>query len=322
MRVYTDPTNVGSFRGVRRLFMEAKKSIPNLTYAIVKDFLKGVDSYTLHAPMGKKFARENYLVHAPGVILGADTCILDKLGGANDGYKYIGVFADMYSRYMFVYPLKTKTGAETAEKVRHILTNSIWKFRSLFTDKGTEFWSASMTKVLTEHDMKQYSVHSSDIKNGLLEILIKRIKTRILRYLTHENTDRYIDILPSLVSSFNNSNMVALFGQSPKSVYEMTDRAKIRRLTLKIYKRFSDRKIKHTQLLNVGEYVRISRLSKTQFIFNKDYLPQTTEEIFQIYKVDQKTVPVTYYLRDHMHEHLLGKFYLRELQPVHLPHKY
>ena len=91
---------------------------------------------------------------------------------------------------------------------------------------------------------------------------------------------------------------------------------------MKIYKRFSDRKIKHTQLLNVGEYVRISRLSKTQFIFNKDYLPQTTEEIFQIYKVDQKTVPVTYYLRDHMREHLLGKFYLRELQPVHLPRKY
>ena len=322
MDVYTDPANVGSFRGVKRLYNEARKTIKNLTHADVKDFLQGVDSYTLHAPMNKRMNRENYLVNGPGVILGGDTCILDKLADANDGFKYIGVFADLYSRYMFAYPLKSMTGKETASKVQHLLSNSKRKFRTLFTDKGTEFWNGSMTKVLAEHNMKQYSVHSSDIKNGLLEILIRRLKTRIFRYLTHKNTERYIDVLPSLVASFNNSKMVALFNRTPKSVYEMTDRSKIRRLTLRMYKRFNDRKIYRRTTLKVGAYVRISRLSKTQFVFNKDYLPQTSEEVFQVYRVNSKSVPVTYYLKDLMQEPLLGKFYLEELQPVHLPGKY
>jgi hypothetical protein len=223
---------------------------------------------------------------------------------------------------MFVYPLKTKTAGETASKLDNLLSNSKWRFKSLFVDRGTEYIANPVTDVLHKHNMKVYSVHSSDIKNGLLEILIKRLKSRVFRYLTHKNTERYIDILPSLVASFNNSKMQALFNKSPKSVYEMTDRSKIRTLTLKMYKRFNNRKIKHRQPLNVGEYVRISRLSKTQFVFNKDYLPQATEEIFQINKVDQNSIPVTYYLKSLQHEPLLGKFYRQELQPVNLPTKY
>lgn len=322
MRIYSDPANIGSFRGVNRLFLEAKKQIKHLKYNDVKSFLKTVDSYTLHAPMRKKFPRENYLVHAPGIILGADTCILDKLSDANDSVKYLSVMIDMFSRYMFVYPLKTKTGLETASKMDHLLSNSKHKFSTLFSDLGTEYYNASMSKVLKKHNMTQYSVHSSDIKNGLVEILIKRLKTRIFRYMTHKNTERYIDILPALVQSFNNSNMQSLFNQSPYTVYHMTDRREIRKLTRKMYKRFNERKIKHRPDLTVGVLVRISRLSNTQFIFNKAYLPQTTEEIFRIYKVDQKTVPVTYYLKDLLQQPLLGKFYSRELQQVHLPSKY
>jgi hypothetical protein len=321
-QIYSDPDNVASFRSARRLYTEARKTMKNLSYEDVTEYLKGIDSYTLHARMGKKFARENYLVNAPGVILGGGTCISEKMASSNDGYKYLSVFADMYSRFLFVYPLKTKTGKETGAKMNHLLNNSKHNYSAFFSDMGTEYYNTHVSKVLKKHSMKQYSVYSSDVKNGLVEISIKHLKTRIFRYLTHTNTQRYIDVLPSLVLSFNKSKMTALFNQSPMQVYTMKDRAKIRMLTQKMYKRFRERKVPATLALNVGEYVRISRLSKTQFVFNKDYLPQASEEIFQINKVDQKSVPVTYYLKDLSNEGVLGKFYRRELQPVILTGEY
>lgn len=322
MKIYSDPKNVGSFRGVKNLYREAKKTIKTLTYADVEDFMKGVDSYTLHAKMVKKFDRQNYLVHSPGVILGGDTCMMQKLSDANDGIKYLSVFADMYSRYLYVYPLKTKTAQETSTKLDHLLSNSKWRYSALFVDRGSEYYATPVSKILQKYNMKRYSVYSSDTKNALLEVLIRRLKTRIFRYMTHENTERYIDVLPFLVSSFNESKMVALFNQSPRTVHNMTDRAKIRMLTLKMYKRFNNRRVKHRQPLNVGEFVRISRTTVTQFIFNKAYRPQTTEEIFQINIVDKATIPVTYYLKSLTQEPVLGKFYREELKPVHLPKQY
>jgi hypothetical protein len=198
-QIYSDPDNVASFRSARRLYTEAKQTMKNLSYEDVTEYLKGIDSYTLHARMAKTFDRESYLVKGPGVILGGDTCILEKLSSSNDGYKHLSVFADMYSRFLFVYPLKTKTGKETADKMDHLLSNSRHSYSAFFSDMGSEYFNSHATRVLKKHTMKQYSVYSSDIKNALVEILIKRLKKRIFRYLTHANTKRYIDVLPSLV---------------------------------------------------------------------------------------------------------------------------
>ena len=60
----------------------------------------------------------------------------------------------------------------------------------------------------------------------------------------------------------------------------------------------------------VGNKVRLSRIKG---IFEKGYLPNWSEEVFTIYKV-QKTIPVTYKIKDSLGEILQGSFYNEELQ--------
>src|SRR6266536_3100130 len=60
----------------------------------------------------------------------------------------------------------------------------------------------------------------------------------------------------------------------------------------------------------VGDRVRISRIKGT---FEKGYLPNWSEELFTIDKV-QKTIPVTYVIKDTLGEVVKGSFYNEELQ--------
>ena len=62
--------------------------------------------------------------------------------------------------------------------------------------------------------------------------------------------------------------------------------------------------------MNVGDKVRISR---TKGIFEKGYLPNWSEEVFDLYEV-KLTNPVTYILKDTAGEVLQGGFYENELQ--------
>lgn len=81
------------------------------------------------------------------MLLGGDTYILD-------------VFANMNSRYMFVFLLEEKNGIETVSNMHYLLGNIRWKFTLLFTDWGPEFRNARMSIDLTKHNMKQYSLNS------------------------------------------------------------------------------------------------------------------------------------------------------------------
>src|SRR6478609_10033880 len=69
----------------------------------------------------------------------------------------------------------------------------------------------------------------------------------------------------------------------------------------------------HQQLnpkFEVGDKVRISR---TKAVFEKGYLPNWSEEIYEIVQVKQ-TNPFTYNLKDMNGEPIAGSFYCHELQ--------
>src|SRR5579872_6587310 len=69
----------------------------------------------------------------------------------------------------------------------------------------------------------------------------------------------------------------------------------------------------HKPKLKVGDRVRISRVKGT---FEKGYLPNWSEELYSVDKV-QKTMPVTYKLKDLLGEDIEGSFYEQELQKSH-----
>jgi len=60
----------------------------------------------------------------------------------------------------------------------------------------------------------------------------------------------------------------------------------------------------------VGDMVRVSRLKG---IFKKGYLPNWSEEVFEIVKVN-RTKPITYIIKDAHDEIIKGSLYNEELQ--------
>ena len=60
----------------------------------------------------------------------------------------------------------------------------------------------------------------------------------------------------------------------------------------------------------VGDYVRISKYKN---IFAKGYIPNWSEEVFVISKIEN-TVPWTYATNDLNGEEIIGTFYEKELQ--------
>ena len=63
----------------------------------------------------------------------------------------------------------------------------------------------------------------------------------------------------------------------------------------------------------VGDYVRIN---KTKHTFEKGYLPNWTQELFQISAVVKTQSPITYEIEDLDGELVSGTFYSQELQLV------
>ena len=276
-----------------------------VTKSAVEKWLTKQDTYTLHRQQRHKFPRRKTLSRGIDYQWQADLAILDKLHRYNSGYKNLLVVIDIFSRYAFVVPLKTKRPSEVIDAFREIFKEQ--KPTLIQTDHGGEF-SPKFTQFMQSVGVKHF-ITSSDTKASLAECLIKTLKTKLFRYFTANDTLKYIDILPSLVDAYNSSKHRSI-GMAPKDVNKKNEK----RLWDKQYKGYvRSRNIRGK--FNIGDIVRISKFKKT---FRKGYLPLWSKEYF---KVADKipTVPIVYKLMDMSDEILQGIFYEDELIRVLLP---
>ena len=136
--------------------------------------------------------------------------------------------------------------------------------------------------------------------------LIRTLKTRMWRYLTAKKTIRYIDMLPDLVHSSNNSVHCSIKTKSADITRENEKQA-----WNILYDDHTT--VKHPRYkFNIGDQVRISKIKRT---FEKGYLPNFSKEFFTITKQIPGDPPV-YKLKDYEDEELKGTFYEKELQKL------
>ena len=120
------------------------------------------------------------------------------------------------------------------------------------------------------------------------------------KYFTANNTQKYIDVLPSMVDKYNSTyhrsiKLTPSDAHSPPSYQHVALYAKTRKFTPKFH---------------VGDKLRITRKKGT---FEKGFTPNWTEELFNISSV-KATNPPTYTIKDQLGEPVRGSFYQQELQ--------
>ena len=162
--------------------------------------------------------------------------------------------------------------------------------------------------------MEDYGIHfftttDDTIKCALAERFNRTLRERIYRYLYHHNTNRYIDALPEIVESYNNSYHRVL-KMSPAAVTEEHITQILRNLKNK--KSITNPR----SYFNVGDYVHISRKKGT---FEKGATSGWTEEIFKIARKKKTPRKYVYRLVDLKDEPITSIFYPEELTLVNKP---
>ncbi len=305
--IYSNPTDPGSFGGFDRLYKNAKKSNKKIRRKDVENYLRKTDTYTLHRDMRKHFPRQKTIVPGIDHQWQADLVVIPDLSIYNDNYPNILTVIDVFSKYAFVEPLKSKQGTEIINAFRKIFEKSNRKPIKLQTDKGTEFLNLPFQNFLKSMNI-EFFTSFSDLKAAVCERFNRTLKARMWRYLTKNNTKRYIDILQDLVKSYNNSYHRSI-GIEPINVSFNNQSIIWQRLYGKIDKISKKSKPKFF----VNQPVRLNILKGT---FEKGYTGNWILEIFYIDKIYDQYLPFMYRVRDSSGEKIKGRFYDIELQPI------
>jgi len=103
-RLYYDPAKPTAFSNLHKLaaaLVKTKKKKENL-----RAWLEKQDSYTLHRPIRRRFARNPYSVNNVMDVWECDLVDVQALAKFNDKYKYVLSINDVFSKFICLIPLR------------------------------------------------------------------------------------------------------------------------------------------------------------------------------------------------------------------------
>ena len=214
----------------------------------------------------------------------------------NKGYKYLLTVIDVFSKFAWAIPLKLKTGKQMIELFQDIFKER--KPKKLWTDAGKEFINKDFKKFLTDNEIELYQTFNEG-KAVVIERFNRTLKEKMWRYFTETNSNKYLDILPKLLSDYNNT-IHSTIKMTPTEGSKVENKNKINYVSLIT---------KEKPKFKIGDRVRIYKYKK---LFSKGYETNWTDEIFVISQIN-KTSPITYKIKDLNGEDIVGSFYKQEL---------
>ena len=296
--IYYDPSGPGSFTSVENLRRYTGESRSR-----VRKYLSTQDAYTLHKPIRHRFPRRRTYTKGINDLFQADLVDVSNIAKYNDSHRYILTCIDVFSKRAWAVPLQTKSGPEVTSAFEKILADE--KCNMLQTDKGSEWLNSKFQWMLRQNDIKFYTSENEDIKAAVVERFNRTLKTKMWRYFTYKNTRRFLEVLPNLVRSYNDTYHRSI-GMKPSEVSDKNESLVRDRL----YPTKTKKKLKYKFV--VGDKVRITMKRQP---FMKGYMGNWSEELFVVV-TRHPTRPVTYSIKDLMDEDIKGKFYEPELQKV------
>ncbi len=308
-KIYFDPKNPGSFGGVVPLHRQARKETDcRLSELFVKKWLSNIPAYSLHKPAAKKFPRLHYVADGPYDQFQADLLDFGALVKYNDGYRYLLVVIDIFTRRAWVEPLKSKSANEVLKAIEAVFGRCERLPHKFQTDRGTEFVNAKLQKLLEAKGITWLATQNQEIKCAQAERLNQTIGRRLHRYFTYKQTRRWTDVIQDMISSYNASPHRSLKFHAPNDV---TDANFVEYQNLPKLE-YLARRLPRINV-KVGDYVRIS-LKKGQM--EKGALQQWSDEVYKVYEKLHVQDRVLYKLKDLLGEEMVGRFYPYELRVV------
>ena len=240
--------------------------------------------------------------------LQVDVFFMSEFKKENDNIMHILAGVDVWSRFMWVCPIKNTSGDEGIRGINNILDQMKNPPSNLTADKGSEFVSKKFRQFLTRKKIKLY--HSVE-KCSVVERALLTLKRYIFRFFAETDSTRYIDKLQDFVNTYN-AHFHRIIQMSPQDAELPRNQSKLVHLQAKRKAKMRSKRQKPS--LKVGDTVRISRKKSP---FSRGFDNTFHYEVFTIFHVDVVLPIPRYYLKQaETGEELSGAFYKNELVPV------
>lgn len=258
----------------------------------------------LHKPARINFPRRNTVVKGINDLYQADLIEVRPYSKINKGFNYILTVINCFSKKADAFPLKDKSGSTVAKAMETIIQRDKNTIKHLQTDDGKEYFNKHFQQIMKKHNINHYST-KSEKKSAIIERFNRTLKGAMYKMFSNRGSHIWYDVLTKLINDYNN-NYHRTIGMTPNEVNEDNEKLVLQNITHNTRPKIEKRK---PAKFYVGDKVRIS---KYKGVFSKKYLPNWTNEVFTVYKV-QPTLPETYILKDNRGQLLQGGFYGHEM---------
>lgn len=321
-KIYYDPENGASYSGVKQLRDAAlNEGFNNVSYGTIKNWLSGQEVYSLYKPSRRKFRRADAPLLEPGYQFEMDLADMSRFTKDNEGYRYILLVIDIFSKFVSVAPVKNKDAGTVLNALSNVFENSKLLPQILRSDPGGEFRNKRMKTFLDQKNIL-HLITGNETKSNFAERAIRTIKMRIMKDMYQRNSRRWFDRLTPIVKGYNN-RIHSATGKAPADIdsenesevlvnlyNEKRRREKTSTKTVKKKRRYS---------FKVGDIVRVSKLKS---LFSRAYDQSFSNELFKIVKRFRKQNIPMYTLKDWADDPIKGSFYQQELTRAKEPDQY
>ena len=258
-------------------------------------------SEELNKPVINKFERKKVIVNHIDEIHGCDLVDMVKYSKVNRGYKYIFTNIDIFSKYGWSFPLKTKTIKEIKSCFQKIFKNR--KPSYIWSDQESAFFSKEMLKFFEDHNIKIYYTYSN-LKAVVIERFNRSLTELMMKKFVKSNNTVWYNILPELIKTYNNR-----YHRTIKMKPIDVNKSNEKHIKNSVYNYdITNKKPKY----KINDIVRIS-LKRRQLFDKPTGNIKWSEELFKVYKINKANV-ITYQIKDMNDEIIKGVFYEKELQ--------
>lgn len=279
-----------------------------------REILEQIEGYTLHREYKQPKQYNPFYVHGRRKQVQADLIDVSRISGTNDGVTFLLVLIDIFTKRIWVYPLRQKRALVVKNVMAGWLNSLDVTPEKLMTDRGTEFVNAPVRQLLASHNV-EWQPANGTLKACIAERVNKTLQILMYKYLSENETTRYIDVLPALVETYNKRGHRTLEGISPEEADLPENEARIQAIFHARYELIG--RGRKPPKFKVGALVRIKTLAKKITSSSRAYAEQFKGEYFSIVRIN-RTLPIPlYYLRSvDTGELIEGGFYANELQRI------
>ena len=239
----------------------------------------------LHKPMTRNFSKRTVSSNGINKIWAADLVEMQKFSKWNKGVKYLLIVIDVFSKYGRIKPLRDKKTETVSKAFDDIFKSSKRLPKMLWTDIGSEYISKHFKEFLESAGIQLYHIENEE-KSSVVERWNKTMKNRTWKMFTTNNNTVYWDKIDKLVDDYNNTRHSSV-KMTPVNASKKENEQKV---FTNLYSDFIYLKPEKPKFV-IGDKVRNSKYKRR--VFDKDYTPNWTEDIFEIDEV-LPTRPVTY----------------------------